>query len=108
MRKMMLWILALGLVISPAALAANNKDGDKKSTDSTKAATVDTSKTDIAKSDAAKTDAKPAPAPSNAEVIAELEQMRALMKEQSDQIAQQQRQLAVMQARLDAASSANA
>jgi len=110
MRKIMLWILALGLVISPAVLAANDKDkdSDKKSTDSAKAATVDTSKTDTAKSDAAKTDAKPAPAPSNAEVIAELEQMRALMKEQSDQIAQQQRQLVAMQARLDAASSANA
>lgn len=107
---MTLWLLALGLVISPAVLAAKNKDkdGDKKSTDSTKTATIDTSKTDTAKSDAAKTDAKPAPAPSNAEVIAELEQMRALMKEQSDQIAQQQRQLAAMQARLDAATSSNA
>jgi hypothetical protein len=95
MRRIAATILALGMVLAPALSAANDKDGDKKSTDSTKAAPNDTGKTDN----------KPATsAPSNAEVMAELEQMRALLKEQADQIAQQQHQIAAMQSRLDGSS----
>jgi hypothetical protein len=97
MKKATLWLLALALVIAPVAFAANDKANDKKPSDTAKTSA----------GDAAKNDAKPAnSAPSNAEVIAELEQMRVLMKEQSDQIAQQQRQLAAMQAKLDAANTA--
>jgi len=97
MRKIALWVLALGLAISPALSAANDKDTEKKVNDSKKSAPNDTSKNEAKSS---------TPAPSNAEVIAELEQMRVLMKEQSDQIAQQQKQLAAMQAKLDAANTA--
>ena len=96
MRRIALWVLALGLAISPALSAANDKDTEKKGNDSKKSAPNDTSKNDARPSTSA---------PSNAEVIAELEQMRALLKEQADQIAQQQRQMAALQARLDGSNA---
>jgi hypothetical protein len=69
-------MLALGMVFSPAALAANGNDTDKATNGS-------------AKKDAKNETKNAAPAtPSNAEIAAEVEQLRALLKEQADQIAQ--------------------
>ncbi len=75
MRRVAAWMLAFGLVISPVASAANGTDTDKKASDTAKK---------NPKSDSKST----APAtPSNAEIAAEVEQLRAMLKEQSEQIA---------------------
>jgi hypothetical protein len=79
MRRVATWMVAFGLAISPVALAASGGDTDKAVTDP---ASKDASKD-------SKTDAKTPPpaAPSNAEIAAEVDQLRALLKAQSDQIA---------------------
>jgi hypothetical protein len=74
MRIVVAWMLAFGLMSPPAALAANPADNEKPGSDSA---------SDV------KTDAKasPTPTPTNAEIAAEVDQLRALLKEQSAQIA---------------------
>ena len=73
MRKLAAWVLVLGMVMSPAVMAADGNDKtsdaktDKSSTDSTTKATT--------------------PAPTSTELEAEIEQLRALLKEQADQLA---------------------
>lgn len=102
MRKLAVWILALGIAAAPAVFAADGPGKDKSSEDTKKAAT-DTAKTDSTKTDATKTDAVKKDAtttPSNTEVVAEMEQLRALLKAQSDQLEEQRRELAAMKAEL--------
>jgi len=72
MRKIATWLLALGMVISPAVRAA---DGNDKTPDA---------KTDKSSTNTNKTNT---PAPSSTELEAEIEQLRALIKEQADQLA---------------------
>ena len=73
MRKIAAWVLVLGMAMSPAVMAAdgNDKTSDaktgKSSTDTTTKATT--------------------PAPTSTELEAEIEQLRALLKEQADQLA---------------------
>jgi hypothetical protein len=96
MRRVATLMLAFGMVISPAASATIGTDTDKAS--------------DTAKSDTAKKDGKnstPA-APSNAEIAAEVEQLRQLLKEQSEQIAELRAALARRDGSARSAPSANA
>jgi len=72
MRKIATWLLALGMIISPAVRAA---DGNDKTPDA---------KTDKSSTNTNKTNT---PAPSSTELEAEIEQLRALIKEQADQLA---------------------
>jgi hypothetical protein len=80
MKRAAAWMLALGLVISPAALAANGTDTAKTSSDS--------AKDDSKKGDNTDKKTTTTATPTNAEIAAEVEQLRALLKEQSDQIAE--------------------
>lgn len=74
MRKIATWVLVLGMAMSPAVMAA---DGNDKTSDA---------KTD--KSSTATNTTKPnTPAPTSTELEAEIEQLRALLKEQADQLA---------------------
>jgi hypothetical protein len=72
MQRVIAWMLALGLMFSPAALAANDPDAGKPGNEKAKNETKTS---------------PPAP-PSNAEIAAEVDQLRALLKAQSDQIAE--------------------
>jgi flagellar motor protein MotB len=96
MRKIAVWILAIGLAGSPAALARNGDGKDKSSSDSTKKEDKNTGKTEKSA----------APVPTNPELAAELEQMRALLKEQTDQLEQQRREMAELKASLNHDASA--
>jgi hypothetical protein len=89
------------MVISPAASATSGTDTDKTATDN--------SKSDSTKKDG-KTDAKNSTptAPSNAEIAAEVEQLRQLLKEQSEQIAELRAALARRDGSAPSAPSANA
>jgi hypothetical protein len=80
MKRLAIWMLAFGLVLSPVALAANGTDTAKSSSDGAKDESKNGDKTDTKTS-------TPAP-PTNSEIAAEVEQLRALLKEQSDQIAE--------------------
>ena len=86
MRKIATWVLVLGMAMAPAAMA----DGNDKTSD----AKTDKSST--------KTDTNKAttPAPTSTELEAEIEQLRALIKEQADQ-------LAAMKAAMGNSSAAN-
>jgi hypothetical protein len=72
MRKIATWVLVLGMAMAPAAMAADGND-----------------KTSDAKTDKSSTNANKAttPAPTSTELEAEIEQLRALIKEQADQLA---------------------
>jgi hypothetical protein len=96
MRRVAAWMLAIGMVIAPAALAANGKDTDKAASDSAKKDAKNETK-----------NATPA-APSNAEIAAEVEQLRALLKEQADQIAQLRAALERRDGNAPSAPAANA
>ena len=72
MRKLAAWVLVLGMAISPAVMAA---DGNDKTSDA---------KTDKSPTSTTKTNT---PAPTSTELEAEIEQLRALIKEQADQLA---------------------
>jgi hypothetical protein len=72
MRKIAAWVLVLGMAMSPAVMAA---DGNDKTSD----AKTDKSSTNTAKTNGA--------APTSTELEAEIEQLRALIKEQADQLA---------------------
>jgi hypothetical protein len=120
MRKLAIWFLALGLIAAPAASAFSRSDDNKsgssdstKSTNSAKPAdaskpTDSTKPTDTTKpgsGDAAKTDTKPANStaiPSSAELATEIEQLRALILKQTEQLDKQQQELAEMQAKFAA------
>jgi hypothetical protein len=88
MRKIAAWVLVLGMAMSPAAMAAdgNDKTSDAKTDKST--TTTNTAKTNTT-------------APTSTELEAEIEQLRALIKEQADQ-------LAAMKAAMANGSTANA
>jgi hypothetical protein len=94
MRTLVTWTLAFGLVISPAALAATPADKDQPVTDA--------SKNDVK----TETKASPAATPSNAEIAAEVDQLRALLKEQSAQIAALRADLASREAATSSSSTA--
>ncbi len=94
MRKIAIWVLAIGLASAPAALARNGKD--KPATDNAKKSDKNSSKTEKSA----------APVPTNPELAAEIEQMRALLKEQADQLEQQRRELAELKASLNHDGSA--
>jgi hypothetical protein len=100
MQKLAIWILALGMAASPAVFAADGLGKDKGAEDAAKKTAADTSKTDTTKTDSVKKDATTTPAPTNAEVVAEMEQLRALLKQQADQLEEQRRELAEMKAEL--------
>ena len=87
MRKLAAWVLVLGMAMSPAAMAA---DGNDKTSDAkTDKTTTNTNTT------------KPnGTAPTSTELEAEIEQLRALIKEQADQ-------LAAMKAAMTNGSTAN-
>ena len=74
MRKLAAWVLVLGMAMSPAVMAA---DGNDKTSD----AKTDKSSTNT---NTAKTNGT---APTSTELEAEIEQLRALLKEQADQLA---------------------
>jgi hypothetical protein len=100
MRRVAAWMLAFGLVISPAASAASTTDTNKPSSD--------TAKSDTAKKDGKDTKNSTPATPSNAEIAAEVEQLRQLLKEQSEQIAQLRAALERRDGSAPSASSANA
>jgi hypothetical protein len=108
MRKLAIWILALGMAASPAVFAADGLGKDKGAEDAAKKTAADTSKTDTTKTDSVKKDATTTPAPTNAEVVAEMEQLRALLKQQADQLEEQRRELAEMKAGLAHSATASA
>jgi hypothetical protein len=100
MRKLAIWVLALGLIAAPAAFAFSSTDDNKtgssdnaKSADSTKPATGDAAKTDT------KT-ANSTASPSSAELASEIEALRALILKQSEQLEKQQKELSEMQSKL--------
>jgi Skp family chaperone for outer membrane proteins len=118
MRKVAIWILALGFVAAPAAFALAGLDDNKPAnSDSTKAAdstksTDNTKPTDSAKvpapaGDSAKTltPTTNGAAPSSAELATEIEQLRTLLRQQADQLDRQQREMAEMKASLDRVSA---
>jgi hypothetical protein len=74
MRKIAAWILVLGMAAAPAAMADDGAGKDKTSD-----AKTDKSSTTTTKASAT--------APTSAELEAEIEQLRALIKEQADQLA---------------------
>jgi hypothetical protein len=74
MRKIAAWVLVLGMAMSPAVMAA---DGNDKTSDA---------KTDKSSTNTTTTKAT-TPAPTSTELEAEIEQLRALLKEQADQLA---------------------
>src|SRR5580704_14635227 len=74
MRKIAAWILVLGMAAAPAAMADDGAGKDKTSD-----AKTDKSSTTTTKANAT--------APTSAELEAEIEQLRALIKEQADQLA---------------------
>jgi len=74
MRKLAAWVLVLGMAMSPAVMAA---DGNDKTSDA---------KTDKSSTNTSTTKAT-TPAPTSTELEAEIEQLRALLKEQADQLA---------------------
>ncbi len=96
MRKIAIWILAIGLVCSPAALAGNGEGKEKPPAENTKKA----------EKDSGKTEKSAAPVPTNPELAAEIEQMRALLKEQAEQLEQQRREMAELKASLNHEASA--
>jgi hypothetical protein len=98
MRKLAAWILAIGLVVSPAAMAADGPGNDKNPDGTVKTAPSDTSKADK----------KDATVPTSAELAAELDQLRALLKEQADQLEEQRQELAAMKASLTPATGSSA
>jgi hypothetical protein len=110
MRKLAAWLLAAGLVFAPAVVAAHGTGDDNKSDTDAKKSATDSSKTDASKTDASKTDAtkSDSTAPSSAELAAELDQLRLLLKEQADQLAEQAQELAALKAALPHAATADA
>jgi hypothetical protein len=72
MRKIAAWVLVLGMAMSPAVMAT---DGNDKTSDA---------KTDKSSTSTTKTNTT---APTSTELEAEIEQLRALLKEQADQLA---------------------
>ncbi len=116
MRKAAIWFLALCFVAASAASAlAAGKDKKTATTDNSK--TSDNSKS----ADSTKTPA-PAPVPvgdtsktttpttngatpSSAELASEIEQLKAMLKQQADQLDRQQRELAEMKANIDRVNS---
>jgi len=96
MRKLAAWIIVLGLACAPLVRADGTKDG-KSADGTTKPATTDSTKSDTDKN-AAKPAAKSDAPPSSAELASEIEQLRALLKEQADQMAAQEAELASLKA----------
>ena len=88
MRKIAAWILFLGLAAAPAVMADDGTAKDKTSDAKTDKSSTNTNKANT-------------PAPTSTELEAEIEQLRALIKEQADQ-------LAAMKAAMSNARSANA
>jgi hypothetical protein len=96
MRRVAVWMLAFGMMVSPVALAANGKDTDKAPSNSSKKDSKNENK-----------NATPA-APSNSEIAAEVEQLRLLLKEQAEQIAELRAALERRDGTSSSASAANA
>jgi hypothetical protein len=112
MRKVVIWILALGFVAAPAAFALTGMDDNKpansdstKSTDNTKS--TDTAKATAPAGDSSKTTTPTTngATPSSAELASEIEQLRTLLRQQADQLDRQQREMAEMKASLDRVSA---
>jgi hypothetical protein len=105
MRKAAIWILALGIMAAPAASALTSGEDNKPATSDSKKST-DSSKPPA--TDPSKTDTK-APATggntSNAELASEIEQLRALLVKQAEQLDRQQREMTEMKANLDRVST---
>jgi hypothetical protein len=108
MRVLATWLLALGLVASPALAgnggAGDGKDGDKKSS---AAVTKDTSGSTSA-------DSKADPAAKPASLENEVQQLRdlieaqtKLLKDQSEELKEQQRKMQLMQVELDNVATAS-
>jgi hypothetical protein len=110
MRVLVAWILALGLVASPA-LAGNGGAGDGKDGEKKNSAAVNKDTSGSASADA-KTDpaAKAAPASLENEVqqLRDLiEAQSKLLKDQTEQLKDQQRKMQLMQAELDSVATAS-
>jgi hypothetical protein len=105
MRKLAVWIMAVGLLTSQAAMAADGPKDDKTTDGAKKTAPADATKADKTNDKTSKTDAT---APTSSELAAELDQLRALLKEQADQLEQQREELAALKASLTHDSSASA
>jgi hypothetical protein len=108
MRALATWLLALGLVASPALAgnggAGDGKDGDKKNS---AAVNKDTS-------GSASADSKADPAAKPASLENEVQQLRdlieaqtKLLKDQTEQLKDQQRKMLLMQAELDSVATAS-
>jgi hypothetical protein len=110
MRVLVAWILALGLVASPA-LAGNGGAGDGKDGDKKNSAAVNK---DTSGSASADTKADPAAKPAPAGLENEVQQLRdlieaqsKLLKDQTEQLKDQQRKMQLMQAELDSVATAS-
>ena len=79
MRKIATWFLVLGILAAPAVKAADGPANDKASSDAKSDAKKDNGPTNTTKANA--------PAPTSTELEAEIEQLRALIKEQAEQLA---------------------
>jgi len=100
MRKLVIWFVALGLIVAPAAFAYSSTD-DNKTGSSDNAKSADNTKP--ASGDAAKSDTKTAnssSSPSSAELASEIEALRALIQRQAEQLDKQQKELSEMQTKL--------
>jgi hypothetical protein len=119
MRRIAVWVLSVSILASPAAYAGGAGGGDSSTGSSAGTSSAATSGT-VTRSPAASpspasTPASAAttppspvvsPAPSSAELQVEIEQMKALMQQQADQIAEQQREIAAMKSTLSNAMAA--
>src|ERR1700734_3702494 len=112
MRVFLTWLLALGLVVSPA-MAGTDGAGDAKNTTAsntnTTTTTPDATKTGEAKATAAKTEPAKA-APSSLE--SELQQLRdlieaqsKLLQSQSEQLKEQQQRMQVLESEINSSSA---
>ncbi len=103
MRKVAIWILALGFIAAPAASALAGVEDDKPSSSNSAKPTdnkpADTDKTPTPTGDPSKA-ATSGTVPSSAELASEIEQLRALILKQAEQLDRQQRELADMKASL--------
>lgn len=96
MRNVALWILALGLAAAPAVAA----DGPGSGTDNGKPANTADAKTTTAPGTAKTTDAKTGDTAKKPSIEEELDEMRALLRDQAARLAEQQREIEDMKEQL--------
>ncbi|MGO9639827.1 MAG: hypothetical protein ACLP1Y_00785 [Candidatus Acidiferrales bacterium] len=104
MRKIAIWVLSLCVLASPAAYAGGAGSGDPSGGSST----GNSGNSGGAAAASSQPSGAPViPAPSSAELQTEIDEMRALVQSQSDQIKKQQKEIAEMKAKLAGSNSSS-